>query len=364
MVDQSSTLDLDRASSWGDSTSAATDFRSDVITVPSLSMLQAISKTTLLDDVYQEDTTTTDFEAHIAALCGHEAGLFVITGTMANQLALRAHLTQPPHGILCDARSHIAEFEGGGIAHWAGAMLQAIQTKHNYVTKADIVAHAVVTDDVHRCPTRVISLENTLEGCVMPLTVTREITHFARTSGISTHLDGARLFEAVVTGAGSLRDYAQCFDSVALDVSKNLGALMGAVILGSATFIRRARRLRKSLGGGMRQAGVLSAAARVAVDETFGSGVWGLDGNLNRVHDLALHVGHLWTMRGGMLAKDIETNMVWVDLVQARVTVKEFNKLGGKYGVKLAGPRLVLHHQIGGTSIARLEQVFDEILRP
>ena len=79
--------------------------------------VQAISKTTLLDDVYQEDTTTTDFEAHIAALCGHEAGLFVITGTMANQLALRAHLTQPPHGILCDARSHIAEFEGGGIAH-------------------------------------------------------------------------------------------------------------------------------------------------------------------------------------------------------------------------------------------------------
>ena len=243
-------------------------------------------------------------------------------------------------------------------------MLQAIQTKHNYVTKADIVAHAVVTDDVHRCPTRVISLENMLEGCVMPLTVTREITHFARTSGISTHLDGARLFEAVVTGAGSLRDYAQCFDSVALDVSKNLGAPMGAVILGSATFIRRARRLRKSLGGGMRQAGVLSAAARVAVDETFGSGVWGLDGKLNRVHDLALHVGHLWTMRGGMLAKDIETNMVWVDLVQARVTVTEFNKLGGKYSVKLAGPRLVLHHQIGGTSIARLEQVFDEILRP
>ncbi|KAH7412088.1 pyridoxal phosphate-dependent transferase [Phaeosphaeria sp. MPI-PUGE-AT-0046c] len=226
-------------------------------------MLAAIVNTTLRDDVFKEDTTTTEFESDIASRCGQEAGLFTITGTMANQLGLRTLLTQPPHAILADARAHILTNEAGGPAFMSGAMIQAVTPSNGkYLTLEDIEANAVLTNNIHKCPTRVVALENTIGGVVVPLA---EIVH----------LDGARLFEAVATGAGSLKEYGQLVDTLAVDFSKDLGAPMGAMLLGSSAYIAQASWTRKSIGGAMRQAGVLTAAARVAVDEQFGEGEYG-----------------------------------------------------------------------------------------
>lgn len=338
----------------------------DVITTPTLSMLSAIINTTLRDDVFMEDATTTGLEAHMASLTGYEAGMFVITGTMANQLALRTSLTQPPHAILTDAQAHIVHWEAGGIASASGALLQAVSPSNaTYLTLEDIKAHAETTDDVHKCPTRVISLENTVAGSIFPLSELRRISKWARSQNppILLHLDGARLWEAIAAGAGNLRDYAELFDSLSLDFSKNLGAPMGAMVLSSARFIKQARRIRKSIGGGMRQAGVLSSACRAAVDETFGPGIWGFEdgGKLRRTHEMAKSLGDLWISLGGKLERIVETNMLWLDLKDLKISKEELNKAGEKRGVKLDGKRICLHHQISEESISRLGLVFKDI---
>jgi threonine aldolase len=330
-------------------------------------MLSAIIHTTLRDDVFMEDPTTTGLEQHIASLTGYEAAMFVITGTMANQLALRTHLTQPPHAILTDAQAHIVHWEAGGIASASGALLQAVSPSNaTYLTLEDIKLHAETTDDVHKCPTRVISLENTVAGSVFPLSELRRISQWARNQEppILLHLDGARLWEAVATGAGNLRDYAELFDSLSLDFSKNLGAPMGAMVLSSARFIKQSRRIRKSIGGGMRQAGVLSSACRVAVDEVFGPGVWGFrtGGQLRSTHEKAKRLGDTWMALGGKLERKVETNMLWLDLKDVGISSEQLNEVGKRHGVKLDGRRICLHHQISEESLLRLCHVFEGVL--
>lgn len=326
-------------------------------------MLAAIVNTTLRDDVFREDTTTIDFESDIAARCGQEAGLFTITGTMANQLGLRTLLTQPPHAILTDSRAHILTNEAGGPAFMSGAMIQAVEASNGkYLTLEDIEANAVLTDNVHKCPTRVVALENTISGVIVPLSEMVKISQWARKNDVKIHLDGARLFEAVAAGAGSLREYCQLVDTVAVDFSKDLGAPMGAMLLSKSEHIVQARRIRKSIGGGMRQAGVLSAAARVAVEEQFGPGDYGQSGKLRRVHEIAKEVGKMWQSRGGKITKDIETNQVWIDLQALGIKDKEWNEIGRSKGVSLDGPRLVIHHQISDEAIYQLGRTFDAIM--
>jgi threonine aldolase len=335
----------------------------DVITTPSLRMLAAIVNTSLRDDVFGEDTTTMEFESDIAARCGQEVGLFTITGTMANQLGLRTLLTQPPHAILANAQAHILTNEAGGPAFMSGAMIQAVEPSNGkYLTLEDIEANAVLTDNIHKCPTRVVALENTISGAIVPLSEMIRISGWARKNDVMLHLDGARLFEAVAAGAGSLRDYCQLVDTVTLDFSKDLGAPMGAMLLGKKEHIAQARRIRKSIGGGMRQAGVLSAAARVAVEEQFGPGDRGQAIKLCRVHKMAKDVGKMWESRGGKVTKDIETNQVWIDLHTMGIKSEEWNEIGRKHGVKLDGPRLVLHHQISEEGIRKLGLVFDAVV--
>lgn len=209
----------------------------------------------------------------MASLTGFPNAIFVNSGTMANQLAMRTHLTQPPHAILADSRSHILHWEAGGIASLTGAMLQTAQPSNGeFLTVDDIKKKAVLSDDVHKCPTRVISLENTIGGIVQPLEETRKISAWARENGVKLHLDGARLWEAVAAGKGNLQEYGSCFDSVGLDFSKGLGAPMGAVIVGRGDFVARARRIRKGMGGGMRQVGVLSSPARESMESILGLG--------------------------------------------------------------------------------------------
>jgi threonine aldolase len=335
----------------------------DVITTPSLRMLAAIVNTSLRDDVFGEDTTTTEFESDIAARCGLEEGLFTITGTMANQLGLRTLLTQPPHAILADAQAHIFTNEAGGPAFMSGAMIQAVKPSNGkYLTVEDIEANAVLTENIHKCPTRVIALENTISGVIVPLPEMVRISQWARKNNIKLHLDGARLFEAVAAGAGSLRDYCQLVDTVTLDFSKNLGAPMGAMLLSRKELIAQARWIRKSIGGGMRQAGVLSAAARVAVEDMFGPGDCGKAVELRRVHAMAKDVGRIWESRGGRVTRPVETNQVWIDLHALGVKREEWNEIGRTNGINLDGPRLVFHHQISDEAIRKLVVAFDTVI--
>ncbi|KAK8147727.1 hypothetical protein G3M48_001083 [Beauveria asiatica] len=349
------------------------DLRSDVMTVPTPAMLAAVTNCSLRDDVFNEDPTTRDLEAHVAQLAGKEAGLFVTSGTMGNQVALRSLLTQPPFGVLADHRSHIILYEAGGVSSLTGATVKPVVPRNGvHLTVQDVAAHAVLGSDVHACPTRVISLENTLNGTVMPLSVVSSIAAFARAHNIRLHCDGARLWEAAVATSSSsssstttsspsavLAEYCSYFDTVSLCFSKGLGAPVGSIIVGDAATLTHARWVRKSLGGGMRQPGMLAAAARVAVDETFTGGL------LRASHETAKKVEAAWTGLGGTLVHPVQTNMCWVSLEAHGVDVQAFTEACADEGLRVSGGRLVTHYQIAQNEaevLPRLERVFKKVL--
>ncbi|EAS32137.3 alanine racemase TOXG [Coccidioides immitis RS] len=355
---------LDGTIAWGQSGTARSDFRSDVITRPSLRMLAAIVETSLGDDVFREDRTTLDFEAHVASITGREAGMFVVTGTMANELCLHSLISSRPCGILLDAAAHSVNFEGGGPSILSGGMIQTVRPSNGkYLRVEDLEKHAVIDDDdVHKCPTGIISMENTAGGIILPLHELRRIRDWAKRHDVKTHLDGARLFEAVAAGAGSLREYCALVDVVSVDFSKNLGAPMGAMVLGDASLIRRMRRTRKGIGGGMRQGGVITAAAREALFENFGMGAEIEKPVLRDVHRVAERLGEEWVRRGGRLTKEVETNIVWLDIDALGIDRRTLIDLGKKYGVVLDSPRVVCHHQIDAQAVADLVRLFDHLL--
>ncbi|KAK0278086.1 hypothetical protein LTR35_009408 [Friedmanniomyces endolithicus] len=343
---------------WSQPGPAAFDFRSDVVTTPTTRMLNAIASTTLLDDVFQLDPTTNDLETFIADLTGKEAALLVLSGTMGNQVSIRTQLLAPPHSVVTDYRSHIIEWEAGGVASLCGALVKPVYPKNErYLTLEDVKKQCVISSDVHACPTKLISLENTLAGMITPLEECQRIAKWAHENEILMHLDGARLWEAVAAGEGSLKEYCACFDSVSLCFSKGLGAPIGSIIAGTKKFCERARWIRKSIGGGLRQAGVVTAAARVAVEDTF------LGGKLAASHERAREIAGLWERYGGKTANPVETNMVWFDLDAAGISVKDFIEEGEKVGLRLLGGRLVVHYQIGDEAVRRLERLMQAVLK-
>jgi threonine aldolase len=229
---------------------------------------------------------------------------------------------------------------------WTGATVYGIIPKNGrHLTLEDLQAKFVPATNIHFCPTKLISLENTLDGMIMPLSEARRIVEWAHANDIKVHLDGARLWEAVVSGAGSLPDYASLFDSVSLCFSKGLGAPIGSIIVGSKEFIDRARWFRKSIGGGTRQAGIISAAARVAVEETFGPDPNGEGGKLKQTHVKAKQVADMWTSRGGQLEHPVETNMVWLDLAASGLGMNDLAEIGNQKGLRMLGGRLVIHYR-------------------
>ncbi|EED23998.1 L-allo-threonine aldolase, putative [Talaromyces stipitatus ATCC 10500] len=351
------------SSVWSGPGPAAYDFRTDTITTPTFSMLQAIAQTTLMDDCYQEDPTTTEFEKFMAELTGKEDSLLVMSGTMGNQIALRSLLTQPPHAILCHHRSHILTSEAGGCSSLSQAHMQpCIPAKGQYLTLEDIKQTAVISNNIHVSPTRVISLENTLGGVITPLEEICRISAFARSNGIKMHLDGARLWEVVAAGAGSLTDFLECFDTAQICFSKGLAAPIGSIIVGPKEILDHCRWVRKSIGGGIRQAGIICAAARVAVEENFGKGPNGEGGRLRETHKKAKTIEDMWLSRGGTVSRPVETNMVWLDLSYSGITADELIRVGKEEGVKLMSGRIVVHYQIAKGAIVRLEKVFDRLL--
>lgn len=226
-----------------------------------------------------------------------------------------------------------------------------------YVTLEDVQKKTILSDDIHACPTKLISLENTLAGIIIPLEECRRISAWAREHNIIMHLDGARLWEAVAAGAGTLKEYSACFDSMSLCFSKGLGAPIGSIIVGTKAFRERARWIRKSIGGGLRQAGVVTAAARVSVEDTF------LGGKLKACHNRARQIAKLWESYGGKTVNPVETNMVWFDLDAAGLSSKEFIELGQQMGLRFMGGRLVVHYQIGDEAVQRLEKVMQAIFQ-
>jgi len=242
------------------------DLRSDTVTRPSPAMRQAMMEAEVGDDVYGEDPTVNQLQEEVAALLDKEAALFVPSGTMANQIALHV-LTEPGDEVIVDASSHIYNYETGAASVLSGVQLHPVHSANGLLT-APAVAAAIRPEGAVFARSRVVALENTANkagGRVYSLKRVRAITDVARQHGLHTLLDGARLWNAAVASGTSVADYAAPFDLVWAALSKGLGAPVGSVLAGSAAHIDAARRVRKRLGGGMRQAGILAAAGRYAL---------------------------------------------------------------------------------------------------
>ncbi len=243
------------------------DLRSDTVTLPTPAMRQAMASAELGDDVFGDDPTVNRLQERVAEVLGKEAALFVPSGTMGNQVAVRTH-TEPGDEIVLDANAHIYYFEGGGPAALAGVMCRCLPGKRGIFSAADVEG-ALRPADLHFAPTRLVCIENTHNrggGAVWPIERIAEVATVARQHGLRMHLDGARLWNASVATGIPERDYAAHFDSVNVCFSKGLGAPVGSALAGGREFITRARRFRKQLGGGMRQAGILAAGALHALE--------------------------------------------------------------------------------------------------
>jgi threonine aldolase len=245
------------------------DLRSDTVTLPTPNMRRAISEAPLGDDVFGEDPTVNELQRKASEMLGKEAALFVPSGTMGNEVAIRAH-TQPGQEIIVEERSHIYNYEAGGPAALSGVQIRPIRGHRGAMSPKDIEAAIKKTDNPHFANTSLICLENTHNaagGTVVPISVMQETYEMAVKYGIAVHLDGARIFNASVALGLEAREIARYADSVMFCVSKGLSAPVGSLVVGSKEFIKKAYFFRKMFGGGMRQAGVLAAAGIVALSE-------------------------------------------------------------------------------------------------
>jgi len=245
------------------------DLRSDTVTRPTPAMRRAMAEAEVGDDVYREDPTVNRLEEHCAELFGREAGLFVPSGTMGNQAAIKVH-TRHGQEVICEERAHIFNYEMAMMSAFSGCLARTVWAEDGLLTW-ELIAREVRGRSPHRAPTGLVSLENTANlagGSVYPPQIAEEICDRAHEAGLPVHLDGARIFNASVACGRSVLELTAKFDSVMFCFSKGLGAPVGSMLLGSQAFIEEARLVRKMLGGGMRQAGVLAAAALVALEES------------------------------------------------------------------------------------------------
>lgn len=233
-------------------------------------MLEAMMKASVGDDVFGEDPTVNELEAKCAELFGMEAAVFCPSGTMTNQVAIKSH-TQPGDEVICEKLSHVYIYEAGGIAFNSGCQVKTIEGERGRIT-AEQVSEAINPIDLHKANTSLVSLENTTNrggGAFYDLSEIHRIKKVCLDNNLKLHLDGARIWNALVETQHQPADYGKLFDSISICLSKGLGAPVGSVLLGNTDFIRKARRVRKVLGGCMRQAGYLAAAGIYAIDHNF-----------------------------------------------------------------------------------------------
>ncbi|EEB07361.1 threonine aldolase [Schizosaccharomyces japonicus yFS275] len=322
------------------------DFRSDTFTVPCEEMRRVMYFATDGDCVYEEDENTHELEDYVAALTGKEASMFVTSGTQGNQLCIRTHLHQPPHSIICDDRAHVYNWEAGAIGIFTQAIVRPIVPKNGlYITAEEIEQKLIVGDDIHFSPTGLICLENTLKGTIFPIEEIVRISNLAKKHKIPLHCDGARLWEASAATGISIKEYCSYFDSVSLCLSKGLGAPVGCIIVGKKDYIAKAKWFRKAYGGGMRQSGMLAAAGLFAIKKNFP--------RLSKVHEYAKSVASYAESLGLQLEVPTHSNMVTLTGVNPFILIDE----GRKAGLKLQGPRIVLHIQITEEAVETLKKV-------
>jgi threonine aldolase len=284
------------------------DFRSDTMTKPTAEMRRAMAEAEVGDDVHGEDPTVQILEARTAQLVGKEAAVFVPSGTMANQIGVGVN-TLPGDEVLCSSTSHVFLWEAGGIARLSGVTARTFEGDGGILRLEDISDAIRPSDDDHYVRTRLVCLENTHNrggGRVHPLASIANIARWAREHNLSIHCDGARLMNAVVASGHSASEWAQHFDTVSICFSKGLGAPVGSALVGSAQAIRRARRLRKLFGGGMRQAGILAAGALYALENHVD--------RLREDHANAKLLADAFAATEGFALESgqVETNLVWV----------------------------------------------------
>jgi len=334
---------------------ATADFRSDTVTRPTEAMLRAMAAAPVGDDVLGDDPTVLRLEAILAERFGMESGLFCPSGTMTNQISVKVH-TQPGDEVICSKLAHVYNYEGGGLAFNSGVQVRVGGDDYGRLSAAQAELLLQPMDNVHAAPTRLVVAENTSNkggGTTIGLDALRELGGFARLYHLGYHLDGARLFNALVADREQASDYGQVFDSISICLSKGLGAPVGSVLLGSRDFINQARRIRKRLGGGMRQAGYLAAAGIYALDHH----VERLAEDHARAADLAKHVSNLPYVEA---LKPADTNMVLFRLGAGLDPRELLAHLDAK-GIRLMAMdpfwlRAVLHYDVGDVEVSRLKE--------
>jgi threonine aldolase len=338
------------------------DLRSDTTTMPSEGMRKAMADAEVGDDVYREDPTVNRLQERVAEMLGKESALFVPSGTMANTASLMAH-TRPGDEIILDRGSHIANHEAGGLAALAGVQTYLLDGD-NGIIGPEQVESAIRFPDVHFPVTKLVWLENTHNrggGSVFPLDKMIEVRNVAKSHDLAVHMDGARLFNACAAADVPPEEYAKQVDSLNFCFSKGLGAPVGAIVAGGREFMTRVHRYRKMLGGGMRQAGFLAAAA-----------LYALDNNVERLVDDHENAGRLAgalaDLEGVKVLNDpVETNLVFFDVSGAGKNALEIMNDARDRGVlinpeELTVMRAVTHLNVSREDIDRAIDVFREII--
>jgi threonine aldolase len=325
------------------------DFRSDTVTRPTPAMREAMARAEVGDDVFGDDPSVNALQEHIAALLGKESALFVPSGTQSNLVAIMSHCARGDE-YLVGQMAHTYRWEGGGAAVLGSVQPQPLEHQGDGTLALKDIDAAVKPDDSHFARTRLLCLENTLGGKALPTSYMAEATALARRRGLATHLDGARLFNAAVAVGGepkvTARRIAEHFDSVSVCFSKGLGAPVGSALVGSRDFIRGAHRWRKMLGGGMRQAGVLAAAALHALDHHVA--------RLAEDHVLARRLADGLAGLPGILVEPPQTNIVFAEVSGERAGgLVEHMKLRGVLATGLYRLRFVTHLDVNAEGVDR-----------
>jgi threonine aldolase len=334
------------------------DLRSDTVTKPTPAMRQAMAQADVGDDVFGEDPTVNRLQARAAELFGREAALFVPSGVMGNQIAIKVH-TQPGDEVILEEASHIFNSEMAMMAAFSGVIPRPIPSERGWL-RWEQIEPAIRPKVYYYAQTRLICLENTHNfkgGGVYPLEWAREIIEKAHERGLAVHLDGARIFNAAVATGRSVKELTEGFDSVMFCLSKGLGAPVGSMLVGSAEFVEKARRVRKMLGGGMRQVGVLAAA-----------GLYALEHHIERLaedHENAQLLAQALREISEVRLEPVETNIVIFELAEtpAEKLIAELKK---RNILALAiGPRrvrLVTHLDVSRADVLLAAQALREIL--
>ncbi|MHC1758789.1 MAG: low-specificity L-threonine aldolase [Negativicutes bacterium] len=338
------------------------DLRSDTVTKPTPEMREAMYRAEVGDDVYGEDPTVTELEALGARMTGKEAGLFVTSGTMGNQVAVMTH-THRGDEIICEAEAHIFYSEVAGLAVLSGVQARTIPSIKG-ILSAETIEAAIRTEDIHQPSTALICLEDTHNragGTCYPLDTLAAIRKIADRRKIPVHIDGARLFNAAVAQGVSVDKITQYADTVQFCLSKGLCAPVGTIITGRSDFIAKARKYRKMLGGGMRQAGILAAA-----------GIVGLTSMVDRLaedHENARHLAEELASAGFAIdLSTVQTNIVMVDVSRMGVKAADFAAKLKKAGVlaSVFGEyriRMVTHHGITSVEIGTVVDTLNRLLK-